>query len=140
MTRARVITVDDEPMITELIRFKLKAAGIECDVAGSAEEGLRLMQQNLYFVVIADIHMPGMSGVELVSALKEVSPLVQVIMLTADATPEQVIACADRGAIDFFSKYEDCDAIVESAKTVLSRRERWSAWLGKSRRQPVAAE
>ena len=130
MRNANVLAVDDDPAITRLVRSRLKTVGIQCDTASSAEEALQLMQQNLYFVVIADIHMPGMSGVQMISALKEISPLVQVIMLTSDATVERVIAYADRGAVEFFAKGGEPSQLVVTVRFALSRCERWIEWIG----------
>ena len=132
MLSAKVIAVDDDPVITHMVRARLESAGIACDVASSAEEALTLMRRNLYFVVVTDIHMPGMSGVELISALKEVSPLVQIIMLTVDACVAQVIQCAERGAVDFLSKDGDYNQIVVTVGAVLARRQRWAEWLGRA--------
>lgn len=137
MAAAKVITIDDDPVITQIVRSRLEDAGIPCDSADSAEAALRLMQDHLYFVAICDIHMPGMDGVQLISALKEISPLVQVVMLTADACVAQVISCADRGAVDFFGKDCDYGQIVETVRIALSRRRRWAEWLGRAAQQPT---
>lgn len=136
--RTKVLAVDDDPIITQLVRVCLERTEIPCDVASSAEQALQLMQQNLYFVVIADIHMPGMDGVKLISALKEISPLVQVMMLTTDPGMKQVIACADRGAVDFFEKSAGYELLIDSVQTALARRERWADWLGWEAKQAIS--
>lgn len=129
MVQAKVLVVDDSQMISRLLQSKLAAAGIASDAADSANKALQMMERNLYFVVVADIHMPGTDGVALLSALKRVSPLVQVIMLTGDASIEQVIECADRGAIDFFSKQEPLPPLTEAVAAALARAARWAGWL-----------
>jgi len=138
VAQAKVLVVDDSPMISRLLQSKLGAAGIASDASDSAAKALQMMERNLYFVVVADIHMPGTDGVALLSALKRLSPLVQVIMLTGDASIEQVIECADRGAIDFFSKQEPLPPLTEAVASALARAARWSGWLRQGNTAPVA--
>jgi two-component system response regulator AtoC len=133
MDRVQTLIVDDDEDVLDAVQCKLAHAGIAADTATSAERALEMMWKNLYLVVVADIHMPGLSGVELVSELKRLSPLVQVIMLTSDSTTQQVIACADRGAADFFSKTQSVDPVVQSVKDALERLDRWAGLLARHR-------
>lgn len=130
MTVPLVLIVDDDEDVVDLMRVKFRAAGIPADVAESADEALELMRKHLYAVVITDIHMPGTNGVQLVSNLKEISPLVQILMRTADASMSRVIECMDRGAVDFFSKEDDFSLMIESVRTALTRAGRWKKWIG----------
>jgi two-component system NtrC family response regulator/two-component system response regulator AtoC len=130
MDRKRVLVVDDDSDVLDVVESRLKRAGIACETSLSAEDALELMGRNLYVVVVSDIHMPGMDGVELISRLKRMSPLVQVVMLSSDNVINQVIACADRGAIDFFSKTEGLTGLVQSVQEALDRTDRWAAWMG----------
>ncbi len=133
MDRARVLVVDDDEDVLDMVRLGIAKAGIRTDGATTAEEGLAKMEMNMYPVVVLDIHMPGMSGVEMLSALKQRNSLVQVIMLTADASMERVIECMDRGAIDFLSKTADSHEIIRAVSEALGRAARWMSWLGNSR-------
>ena len=142
MERMRVLAVDDDQDILDLVQSHLQRAGIPSDGATSAEHALKMMEKNLYVVVVADIHMPGIGGVELISALKELSPLVQVIMLTGDTSMLQVVACADRGAVDFFSKSQNHSELVRSVREALERTDRWAGWMGQHHpdgAQPISA-
>ena len=130
MDRKRVLVVDDDNDVLDVVENRLKRAGIPCETSLSAEDALELMGRNLYVVVVSDIHMPGMDGVELIGRLKRMSPLVQIIMLSSDNVLDQVIACADRGAIDFFSKTEGLTGLVQSVQEALDRTDRWAAWMG----------
>lgn len=131
MNRTRVLVVDDDEDMLDVVRSKLRHAGIAADVAASAEQALAMMRGSLYVTVVTDIHMPGISGVDLVTALKQISPLVQVVMLTSDATTSQVVACADRGAADFFSKTDSIDPVVQSVADALGRADRWARLMGR---------
>lgn len=138
MNHVRVLVVDDDPDVLDLVRARLAQAGIATDGAGSGQEALTRMREHLYVVVVADIHMPDISGVKLVSALKEISPLVQVIMLTADSSIQQVVECVDRGVVDFFAKKRDLTDLAQSIRDALLRIDRWMKWLG-LRHTPRAA-
>ena len=140
MDTTRVLVVDDDESIVKLLQAKLKAAGINPNVAYSADEAIKKMNRDLYWVVVADIHMPGMSGVDLVSALKNISPLVQVIMLTSDTSVGRVIECVDRGATDFISKTEDLGLLVETVSSALERGARWIGQVGATRAPTLTAK
>lgn len=135
MDRTRVLVVDDDESIVKLLRAKLEASGIIPHIAYSANEAIDKMPRDLYWVVVADIHMPGTSGVDLISALKNISPLVQVIMLTSDTSVGRVIECVDRGAIDFISKSEGLDLLVETVTAALKRGGRWIGQVGAAQAQ-----
>ncbi len=136
MDPRRVLLVDDDEDIVRLLQLKLKTADISAEVAYSAQEALEKMSKSLHWVAVTDINMPGMSGVELLSALKRQSPLVQVIMLTGEASLDCVIDCVDRGAVDFFSKAAPWDDLVDAVTIAQTRAARWVSML---RRQTAKA-
>ena len=125
MFTSGVLVVDDDVDVLDLMKAKLASNGIECDTADSAEDALRQVQKQPYSVVVSDINMPGMNGVELISEIKQYSPLVQMIMLTSDSSISRVIECADRGAIDFFSKSDVRATLIESVRVAQARIDRW---------------
>jgi DNA-binding NtrC family response regulator len=135
---ADVLIVDDDQDIRDILQVKLEKTGVHADMAASAEEALAMMNQRLYSVVLADIHMPGMSGVAMVSALKKISPLVQVIMLTADSSIQKVLDCVDRGAADFFSKECQLPLITDAVATAVERVRRWKSWVGTKTFMPMS--
>jgi DNA-binding NtrC family response regulator len=138
MNQPKVLIVDDDEHVLKLIRLELARAGVPSDGAVTAAEGLAKMKQNLYPVIVSDIHMPGTSGVELLSALKHQSPLAQVIMLTADNTLEQVIDCMDRGAVDFFAKSDPLHLLVAAVGRALGCAARWATWLASGDPAPTS--
>ncbi len=142
MASSKVLIVDDDPAITNLVQQLLQKTGIEADTAGSADDALACMEKNSYSIVLLDIHMPGMSGVEAISAFKQRSPLVQVIMLTGDVSVSKVIECVDRGAIDFFSKTENLAALPDAVYAALAKSARWLGFLapgGRQKADPVGS-
>lgn len=131
MEHKKVMVVDDDEDIRTLVQTTLSLAGIDSDAAATAEEALERMNENLYSVVALDIHMPGMNGVELISRLKKISPLIQIIMLSSDSSMERVVECMDRGAVDFFTKEtHQVPLMVEAIGSALGRGARWASWIG----------
>ncbi|MCH8148101.1 MAG: response regulator [Planctomycetes bacterium] len=119
------LVVDDDEAILRLVSRKLELSGIPCDTALSAKAALELVRRHRYRVVISDINMPGMTGVELVGEVKEIAPLTQMIMLTADAHIAPAADLIARGACEYISKAEDMSLLVEETKRCFVRAERW---------------
>lgn len=132
-TRTRVLVVDDEPIVRSLVTRQFNKLGIAIDQADSAETAQQMMRKSLYHVVICDLNLPGLSGVELLPQLKAISPLVQVIMLTGDANLLTVLESLENGAIDFIPKTRDYSLLVQPVCEALARVDRWTP-LMRSRR------
>lgn len=132
-SRVRVLIVDDEPVVLSIATRQLNKAGILVDQVENAEGALKLMRSNLYNVVICDLNLPGMSGVELLHQLKSISPMVQVVMLTGYANLVTVLESLEGGAADFLPKGQDYDQLVDIVRDALVRVDRWVP-LMKSRR------
>lgn len=136
MDGARVLVVDDDADLLKLVRRELTRAGIASDAALSAADALALMERHVYPVVIVDVNLPGMSGVRLLADLKRHNSLVQVLMLTGEASLERVIECLDHGATDFFAKSAGLAGLVEAVGAALNRSARWLQLLGAPRGAP----
>lgn len=132
-TRTRVLVVDDEPIVRSLVVRQMSKLGVQVDQAESAEMAQQMMRKGLYHVVICDLNLPGISGVELVPRLKSISPLVQVIMLTGDANLVTVLESLENGAIDFIPKTRDYSLLEGPVRDALARVDRWTP-LMRSRR------
>lgn len=100
----KVLIVDDEENIREIIKMTLRKTADELFTAGSAEEGLEILKEHLIDVVISDIKMPGMDGLEFLEKVKEEQPAVQFLMITAHGNMDTVVEALRLGASDFLSK------------------------------------
>ena len=104
-TEDAVLVVDDEPGIISALRRTLMDEGYEVYAAGSGPEGLRLLEGRKVKVVISDEKMPGMSGTEFLSIVKERHPETVRIMLTGHASVEAAMNAVNNGEIyRFFTK------------------------------------
>gem|GEM_PF-2124009 len=116
MMLAKVLVVDDEELIRLSLRKLLEKNGFEVDVAGSADEALKKLDENGFGVVITDIMMPDMDGIELLRRIKEKDSSIYVIMITAYASLDRAIASLKHGANDFIKKPYENREIVEAVR------------------------
>lgn len=101
---SKILIVDDEENIREIIKMTLRKNADEIFTAESAEAGLIILQEHLIDVVISDIKMPGMDGLEFLKKVKEEQPAVQFLMITAHGNMDTVVEALRLGASDFLSK------------------------------------
>jgi len=114
--RAKILIVDDERSIRELLEIFLKKEGFQVTSASSAEEGLALIKGADIDLVISDIKMAGMSGIDFLRELRKTNYGGQFILLTAIATTEAAIQALKMGAFDYILKTEN---FIEELKIVV---------------------
>lgn len=119
---AKLLAIDDEPFVTEIIQRWLNKEGYSCDTASSAAEGLNLLASQHYELVISDIMMPGMDGIELLGRIKAGFPEVAVIMATAVDDRETAIRTLQLGAYGYMIKPFEHHAMVINVANALERR------------------
>jgi len=113
----RVLVVDDEPSVCRSLSMVLERFGFEVTAAGDGLEALERFRRGLHDLVIADLKMPGLSGLELLREVKRLSPGTPVVLLTAFGTVETAVQAMKEGAFDFLQKPFG----LEQLKDVVSR-------------------
>ncbi len=109
--RGRILVVDDEPSIRDLVAFKLSDDGYECEKAGSAEEALTMVAQGHYDGILSDINMPGIDGVEMLRRIRMSDADVAVVMMTGAPDLSVALEAMRLGAYDFLSKPLNLDVL-----------------------------
>jgi signal transduction histidine kinase len=109
-----VLVVDDEKSIRISLREFLVADGYTVEVAADAQEALRLLGDHDFDVVVSDIILPGISGIELLQAIRSAAPYVQVIMMTGDPTIATAAEALRSGAFDYLIKPAGKNAILRA--------------------------
>ena len=122
MPRARVLAVDDQRYFRELIGGVLSERGYEVVTASSGEEALHVLARADFDVVVTDLVMPGMDGVELVRRVKEHKPDQEVVMVTGVSDVNSAIEAMKQGATDYILKPLDGDLLTSSLDQILQRR------------------
>ena len=131
----KILVVDDEPDLREILQCNLEAAGYDVDTASSAEEALQMMNR-CPSLVLLDVMMGGMSGFALAKVLREERGLkVPIIFLTAKDTEEDLLHGFSVGADDYISKPFSLQEVMARVKAVLRRAE-----MTESAERPTSAE
>ncbi len=121
--RDRVLVVDDEPDLAESCAYFLERAGYDARCVSSASEALELLRQESFAVVVSDVRMPRMSGMELLAAIRERDPDIEVLLLTGYPDLQMAVAAIKQGAFDYLAKpYEEQDLLERVAKALAHRR------------------
>jgi heterodisulfide reductase subunit A2 len=108
----RVMVVDDELIVRDSTKEWLEDAGFSVDMAESGMEALEKLGQQTYNMMLLDVKMPGMDGVEVLKRAKEMFPDLPVVMMTAYATVETAVEAMKVGAREYLMKPFDPDAMV----------------------------
>ena len=117
-----ILIIDDEPDMLQLLKRSLEP-DLKCRVmtASSSEEGLQLIAQTALDLVLADIKMPGMNGLELLQLVKHDYPRMTVVMMTAFGQIEMAVEAMRSGAYDFITKPFEHEALVLRLDKALER-------------------
>jgi two-component system KDP operon response regulator KdpE len=117
---ARVLVVDDEPQIRRALGINLRARGYDVDLAESGEQGLDLAARHHPDVVVLDLGLPGMDGVEVIQGLRGWSRVPVIVLSVRDAEAAKV-AALDAGADDFVTKPFGMDELLARLRAALRR-------------------
>lgn len=112
LSELSVLLVDDEAEFLETLVKRLKKRKLNAIGAGSGEEALRVLKKTPVDLVVLDVKMPGMDGIETLREIKKLFPLVEVIMLTGHANMEVAIEGMELGAFDYLMKPMDIDELL----------------------------
>ncbi len=123
MSIANILLVDDEVSFVEAVGERLELRNLEISKAFSGEEALQMLEENKNVeVVILDVKMPGMDGIETLAEIKKKFPLVEVIMLSGQATVESAIEGMKQGAFDYLMKPVDMDQIITKVTEAAAKK------------------
>jgi DNA-binding NtrC family response regulator len=120
----RILVVDDEESITYLVKTELEdLPEFEVDTASSGSDAINLIQSKVYDVILLDVKMPRISGVEVLRYTKEHAPTTQVIMLTNVVDVKTAIETTKLGAYDFISKPYEPAELVATVRRALEHKQ-----------------
>ena len=120
--KIKILVVDDELSMREFLSILLEREGYEVTVAASADVALRTLESSLFDLVLSDVSMPGLSGIELLARIKEKTPETAVLMLTAFSTSDQAVEAMKLGAYDYIGKPFKNEEIKQLIKNALEKQ------------------
>ncbi|MCX5753226.1 MAG: response regulator, partial [Candidatus Krumholzibacteria bacterium] len=104
MNTGSVLIVDDEHNIRLTLSRALEALKVDIDTASNGEEALAKLKEKEFTLILLDLRMPGMTGMEILRKLRETRPDIRVIIMTAYGTIESAVEAMKLGAVDFIQK------------------------------------
>lgn len=119
----RILAIDDDPSVTSLLKRGLAYEGYAVDTAASGEAGLALARQHPPDLVILDIMMPGIDGLEVLRRLRAADPQMPVILLTAKDAPADQVHGLEAGADDYVVKPFTFEVLLARVRAQLRRRQ-----------------
>ena len=122
MGNIRVLLVDDERAFLDVLTKRLKRRMLEVTTATSGLEALEVLAAGKTDVVLLDVKMPGMDGIESIKAIKKAHPLVEVILLTGHADLDDSVHGMELGAFDYLLKPADTDEVVNKIEDAAARK------------------
>jgi two-component system response regulator PilR (NtrC family) len=121
--KSRVLIVDDEKAIRESVSLVLTEEGYETEIASNGIEALKFMAERDFEVLITDLKMPEMDGIELVKQSLKICPQTSVIIITAHASVESAIEALRIGAFDYILKPFDFDDLILKVQRLINHKE-----------------
>ena len=125
MSKTKVLIIDDEKLVRWSLQQKLSREGYETESAPTGEEGLNLIREDGYDLVLLDLRLPGLDGVQVLQEIKKLDREIGVIMLTADTGIDRAVECVRLGAHNYLCKPFDFDHVkvaLERAREELKLR------------------
>jgi len=126
MAQKRILLIEDEKDIAELVRHYLSKEGYAVSRAATGEEGLRLARADRPSLILLDLMLPGVDGLEVCRALKRdrATETIPIVMLTAKSEESDIVAGLELGADDYVTKPFSPKVLVARVRAVLRRRSR----------------
>ena len=122
----KILLVDDEEEILNMLRRHLELEEFEVTTTPSPLNAVELMKEHLFKIVVSDIRMPEMTGVELIPKLRSINPLANIIIITGYSNMSYVVDCLASGAFDYFTKpIRDIELFINVIGEARKRLERW---------------
>lgn len=125
ISNSRILVVDDAREILQFLKRLLKKYGFYVETASSGIEAINRVSKQEFDIVVTDLSMPGMDGVELLARLKELHPHLTIIMMTAYGTVKTAVQAIKEGAYDFIEKPFDPKEFLNLINGIIERQELW---------------
>src|SRR5215469_2052585 len=118
---SNILIIDDEKAIRKTLSEILSYEGYKIDEAGDGEEGLKKVKEKEYDVILCDIKMPKLDGIEFLEKTKEINPDIPVIMISGHGTIETAVEAVKKGAYDYISKPPDLNRLLITIRNAMDK-------------------
>jgi DNA-binding NtrC family response regulator len=124
MAKPKILIIDDEAIVRTSCRKCLIPEGYDVDSAENGIAGLRLVESNTYDLILTDLKMPDMDGIEFLAKIRETHPKAKVIMITGYSTSEHAELAIQSGAYNYIEKPFTPETLVKAVQEALSDTEK----------------
>lgn len=128
MNEKKMLVVDDETYLLAMLEELFSDAGYCVFTAENAEDALKILQKNSIMVMLLDLNLPGMSGIELCRQIRKENQIGLIHALTGYANFYGLLECRAAGFDDFFLKPVDVDVLLQIAQESFDRLSRWDVY------------
>jgi DNA-binding NtrC family response regulator len=118
---SNILIIDDEKAIRKTLSEILSYEGYKIDEAGDGEEGLKKVREKEYDVILCDIKMPKIDGIEFLEKAKEANPDIPIIMISGHGTIETAVEAVKKGAYDYISKPPDLNRLLITIRNAMDK-------------------
>src|SRR6201996_7679960 len=119
---SNILIIDDEKAIRKTLSEILSYEGYKLDEAGDGEEGLKKVKEKEYDVILCDIKMPKLDGIEFLEKVKDINPDIPVIMISGHGTIETAVEAVKKGAYDYISKPPDLNRLLITIRNAMDKK------------------
>ncbi|HKX84490.1 MAG TPA: sigma 54-interacting transcriptional regulator, partial [Pyrinomonadaceae bacterium] len=116
------LIIDDDRSTLDVLTFQLSSEGFDVTTAESGTDGLDLIKQKEFDIILTDLHLPDVSGIGLVQKSKEIAPQTEIIMITGDRSSEKAIEATKAGAFWYLEKPVDFAVLLELVSKAVERK------------------
>lgn len=120
--KSRILVIDDEIGICEAVQRALEPEGFQVTIALDGKKGLSLVKENGFDLILLDVKMPEISGIDLIGMIHQIDPEIICIIITGYATVEMAVSAIKKGAYDFLTKPFSVDILLLAVNQGLERR------------------
>jgi two-component system response regulator AtoC len=118
----KILLVEDDEIMRITVSDRLLQEQWQVDAVTNGREALARIEQNNYHLILSDIRMPGLNGLELLERVKQASPMIDIFMMTAYGSVEDAVACLRQGAADYILKPFEMDDLIIRINRILEMR------------------
>ena len=120
MSKGKILVIDDEDIVRTSCSRTLRPEGFEVSLAKNGVEGLKMASEDAFDLVLTDLKMPDMDGIEVLRSIKEKWPKTEVIIVTGYQTVDTAVKAIKLGAYDYIEKPFTPDALISAVTEALS--------------------
>ena len=122
MSKGRILVIDDEDIVRLSCSRTLVPEGYELKMAKNGQEGIKMLEEESFDLVLTDLKMPNMDGIEVLGTIKEKWPKTDVVIVTGYQTVETAVKAIKLGAFDYIEKPFTPDTLIATVSNVFRAR------------------